>query len=275
MTTTMRCMITEGNDTRRVRQVAAHLQIQVPWYQGPNVNCQSVAAALRTFSAQASAAAKLTSTLQWVRAFFRARFSLNRSQMTPKLVNQSATLAILYQGACLICLLAIAHPVAARQYRQAAGSTLVFASQYDGEIFTGSFAHFQTNLDFDPDHLEQAQLDVSVDLTSVRTGNQERDTTLRGPDFFDSAVKPTARFQARQFQNIADHKYRITGTLTLGGINRPVTLNMTWEPGQQPVLHANTFVKRLDFGVGHGDWSDTKTLPNAVAISTRVILNPN
>ena len=33
-------------------------------------------------------------------------------------------------------------------------------------------------------------------------------------------------------------------------------------------------VKRLEFGVGGGDWADTTLIPNAIAISTKVVFAP-
>ena len=64
------------------------------------------------------------------------------------------------------------------------------------------------------------------------------------------------------------------GTLSLRGVSKPVTLTFTWTPGAQPVLTGKATVKRLDFGVGGGDWADTSTIPNEVAISTKVVLKP-
>ena len=60
----------------------------------------------------------------------------------------------------------------------------------------------------------------------------------------------------------------------LRGVRKPVTLTFTWTPGAKPLLAGKAVVKRLDFGVGGGDWSDTDLLPNEVAISTRVQLTP-
>jgi polyisoprenoid-binding protein YceI len=40
------------------------------------------------------------------------------------------------------------------------------------------------------------------------------------------------------------------------------------------VLAGKATVKRLDFGVGGGDWSDTALIPDEVAISTRVVFDP-
>ncbi len=41
-----------------------------------------------------------------------------------------------------------------------------------------------------------------------------------------------------------------------------------------PVLAGEATVRRLDFGVGAGDWADTEALPDDVAVRTRVILKP-
>jgi len=51
-----------------------------------------------------------------------------------------------------------------------------------------------------------------------------------------------------------------------------VILTFTWTPGAKPVLAGKATVKRLQFGVGSGDWADIATIPNEIAISTRVVL---
>jgi len=40
------------------------------------------------------------------------------------------------------------------------------------------------------------------------------------------------------------------------------------------VLVGKATVKRLDFGVGSGDWADTSLIPNEIAISAKVMLQP-
>jgi polyisoprenoid-binding protein YceI len=57
-------------------------------------------------------------------------------------------------------------------------------------------------------------------------------------------------------------------------VSKPVTLTFTWTPGAQPVLSGKATVKRLDFGVGGGDWADTSNIPNEVAVSTKVVFKP-
>lgn len=80
----------------------------------------------------------------------------------------------------------------------------------------------------------------------------------------------TARYTAKGFTKVAEGKYEAKGTLELRGVSKPVTLSFDWKPGANPVLTGKATVKRLDFGVGEGDWKDTKTIPNETAISTVV-----
>ncbi|WP_305806362.1 YceI family protein [Stenotrophomonas sp. YIM B06876] len=173
-------------------------------------------------------------------------------------------------AAALTAMLA-ASPVSAADYLQAPGSTLVFASKYDGEVFTGTFPGFATRLSFDPGNLEASELEVTIPLAGTRTGNGDRDATLQGSDFFNVAKFATAHYRARNFRALGNNHYVAEGTLELRGISKPVTLTFTWTPGAQPVLSGKATVKRLDFGVGSGDWADPGIIPNETAISTRVV----
>jgi len=173
----------------------------------------------------------------------------------------------------LAALLAVA-PAAAADYVQAAGSTLAFATQYDGETFTGTFPGFTTRLSFDPANLATSKLDVVIPLAGARTGNDDRDTTLRGTDFFNVAKYAQAHYTATKFRSLGGNDYAADGTLELHGVRKPVTLSFTWTPGAAPVLAGKATVKRLDFGIGGGDWADTSIIPDAVAVSTRVVFAP-
>ncbi|KAF1712928.1 YceI family protein [Pseudoxanthomonas sacheonensis] len=178
-------------------------------------------------------------------------------------------------AAALVATMVAAPAAFAADYVQAPGSTLVFASKYDGEVFTGKFASFTTTLSFDPAKLATSKLDVVIPLAGASTGNGDRDSTLSGADFFNVAKFAQARYTATKFRSLGGNQYAADGNLSLRGVSKPVTLTFTWTPGAQPVLSGKATVKRLDFGVGGGDdWADTKTIPNEVAVSTKVVFKP-
>lgn len=187
--------------------------------------------------------------------------------MKPKLTTPAAV------AASLAAMLA-ATPAVAADYVQAPGSSLAFASRYDGELFTGRFADFDTRVSFDPAQPEAGSLDVTIALASVATGNADRDAMLKTADFFDVGRFAQGRYTASGFRRLADGQYQADGILELRGVRKPVTLTFSWTGGAQPVLAGRAVVRRLEFGVGGGDWADTGTIPDAVNISTRVVLQP-
>jgi hypothetical protein len=72
-----------------------------------------------------------------------------------------------------------------------------------GAEFKGTFHKFSAAIDFAPDALATAKFDVSIDLNSTDTKDNDRDKTMRGPDVFDVSRFPTAHYVARSFTKTA------------------------------------------------------------------------
>jgi len=162
----------------------------------------------------------------------------------------------------------------ATEYVQTRGSALAFSTTYDGMVFSGRFPEFSTRLQFDPADPGNARLDVTIPLASAVTGNNDRDSTLKTADFFHLARFSQAHYTATGFRDLGDGQYAADGMLTLKGITKPVTLTFTWTPGTPAILTGHARVKRLEFDIGVGDWSDTDTIPDEVSIATKVRLRP-
>lgn len=171
--------------------------------------------------------------------------------------------------------LALATPPAlAADYVQAPGSSLAFAGKYQDEVFTGRFPAFTSTLSFDPADLAAARLDVTIQLLGATTANADYDEQMLGDAFLAIAKFPQARYTATIFRSLGNQQYAADGILSLHGIQKPVTLTFTWTPGASPLLVGNATVRRLDFGVGAGDWADTSLIPNDIAVRTRLRLAP-
>ena len=162
----------------------------------------------------------------------------------------------------------------AADWTSQAGSALGFSASYQGETFEGRFAKFTTQIRFDPSRLADSNFDVRIALASASSNNEERDALLKGEDFFNSNKLPEARYSASKFRALGGNRFAADGTLSLRGVNKPVTLTFTWTPGAKPVLIGEATLKRLDFGVGGGDWTDTDLIPNEVKVKTKLVLAP-
>jgi polyisoprenoid-binding protein YceI len=169
---------------------------------------------------------------------------------------------------------ALALPAFAADYVQAPGSSLAFAGKYQGETFSGTFPGFRTTVSFDPADLAAGKLAVTIPVATATTQNADYDTEMRGNAFFDASKFAQATYTATGFRDLGNGQYAADGTLELRGVRKPVTLTFTWTDGARPLLSGRATVRRLDFGVGGGDWADTGTIPNEIAVSTRVYLQP-
>lgn len=174
--------------------------------------------------------------------------------------------------------------VYAEQAQADAWSLLPEASRLDfqfaqaGSDESGGFQHFTADFRFDPDRLEQSGIDVTVDMTSVDTGDSERDQILRSADLFDVERWPEAHFKTTSITRQEGNRYLAEAVLTIRDQTRqipfPFTLEISEKSGDEGRavfrLTAEVPLRRLDFGVGKGDWAETTWISNEVSVQVDV-----
>ena len=100
-----------------------------------------------------------------------------------------------------------------------------------------------------------SKINATIDVKSITTGVEERDTHLKGPDFFDVAKYPVITFVSTSFSKSSATSYSVTGDLTMHGVTKPVTLAVTAPPpfnhagGIRRGIEATASVNRKDFGL--------------------------
>src|SRR5262245_46429254 len=106
-----------------------------------------------------------------------------------------------------------------------------------------------------------SNVSATIDVKLITTGVEERDTHLKGPDFFDATKYPVITFVSTGVTKSSDTTYSVTGNLTMHGTTKPVTLAVTASPPFQHFgtirrgIEATTSVSRKDFGVGVAAWN--------------------
>ena len=155
------------------------------------------------------------------------------------------------------------------------GSTLGFATTFEGVKFAGAFKQFSARIAFDPAHPQTCTLDATITPASADTGNADRDKMLPTADFFDVARFPTATYRGADCTPAGPGRYSAQGTLTLRGISKPVPLTLQWQmQGTGAVLTLDANVPRLTFGVGSGQWADPSAIGLDVAVHGVLKLAP-
>lgn len=152
-----------------------------------------------------------------------------------------------------------------------AKSALEFNFSQAGAQNKGKFKQFAVAFDFSPDNLAASKLEVTIGTGSLDTGDQERDDTLRSADLFAVTKFKQARFSASQILKTAAG-YEAVGTLTIRDVTRdarvPFAFRTASEGGANVgYMSGKTSLRRLDYGVGQGDWQATDQVGNDVVVS--------
>jgi cytochrome b561 len=154
-------------------------------------------------------------------------------------------------------------------------STLQFVGLETGMPFQGRFTRWSARIVFDPGRLEEARIDVEVDIASATTGDGRRDAAMLSEEWLDATVFPRATFSAVGFRGVDENTYEATGVLSLRGNRRPVTLRfMLRETPDGTRARGGTSLIRTAFGIGRGRWSGLQIVAAEVEVTFDLLARP-
>ncbi|HEX8732526.1 MAG TPA: YceI family protein [Ktedonobacterales bacterium] len=91
----------------------------------------------------------------------------------------------------------------------------------------GRFTKFSGDVEIDEANPANSKVDVVIDATSITTSDEKRDGHLRSADFFESEKYPEITFHSTKVEALGGETYRVTGDLTLHGVTRPITFDIS------------------------------------------------
>jgi polyisoprenoid-binding protein YceI len=140
----------------------------------------------------------------------------------------------------------------------------------------GRFDKFEGTITTAPDPLASS-VTADVDLSSVNTGNEQRDGHIRSEDFFHTEKHPTMTFRSTGVRPDGDN-FLLVGDLSLHDVTRPVTFKLEVngfgpDPygGTRAGFSATTEINRNDWNISYNG-----AIPgagNAVVLSDKVTIN--
>ncbi len=122
----------------------------------------------------------------------------------------------------------------------------------------GMFLESEGSFTYDEEAKELKNASITVNTDSVFTNHDERDKHLRSADFLNTGEFPEMTFVATKAEKLSDTEGKITGDLTLLGVTKPITLDVTFnKAGNYPFgdghyalgFDATGSFKRSDFGM--------------------------
>ena len=119
----------------------------------------------------------------------------------------------------------------------------------------GEFTKVTGTVNLDDQDISKSTVTASIDVSSLDTRVQHRDDDLKSDHFFDVAKYPTITFQSTKITNTGDDTSKMTGNLTLHGVTKEVTFDVTGPTkviqvmGTRRGASATTKINRQDFGM--------------------------
>jgi polyisoprenoid-binding protein YceI len=120
----------------------------------------------------------------------------------------------------------------------------------------GQFNDFSGTIVADAARPETANVEFTLKAASIDTASESRDKDLRGENFFDVAKFPEITFKSRSVKPAGKDKYDVTGTLTMHGVSKDITIPVQFlgfakDPwGNDKAGFSTDFtVNRKDFGI--------------------------
>jgi polyisoprenoid-binding protein YceI len=159
--------------------------------------------------------------------------------MTPTIIEKC-------KNACALAILGIALVAVRPAHAQNSGSGptkaggVEYTLNHDRSTFQFSIGHFVVSstqgrflsvdgkLQFDPNAPDHGIVSIHVSPSSISTDNAARDEHLRSADFFDVARYPSTMFDSTTLSMLSDRVGKVTGTLLLHGISKPITIDVTY-----------------------------------------------
>ncbi len=146
-------------------------------------------------------------------------------------------------------------------------SRITFGYTQMGVGMEGSFNTFSGQLHFDPAQPTTARALIEIDLASIDTGTSEGDEELATKVWFNTQALPTARFESVSVKFVGKNRYEVTGRLTIKGKTQEVRVPTTFgTEGETGVFAGSFIIRRGDFAIGEGSWSDFDIVANDVEV---------
>jgi polyisoprenoid-binding protein YceI len=160
---------------------------------------------------------------------------------------------------------------------QAAGSEISFTTKQMGVPVEGKFGKFSAQITLDPKKPESGNVSFNIDTGSARFGSTELDLETPKATWLNVPKFPQASFQSTSLKAAGPGKFEVAGKLNIKGStqNVVVPVAVTQAAGGNGAISTATgsfVIKRLDFKIGEGEWTDTSMLGNDVVVKFKLQL---
>jgi len=149
-----------------------------------------------------------------------------------------------------------------------------YSLKFSTSLAGGTFSGLKGTVVFSPTELNASKIDVTLDATSINTGNSTKDTHAKGEEWLNVAKYPLIKFTSTAITKEGD-KYIIAGKLELRGVSKDVKVPATYEEKSGKGVFAGEFtINRNDYGVS-GSGMKAKMVGDNIKVNFNIPTSKN
>lgn len=152
-------------------------------------------------------------------------------------------------------------------------STVTFVSKQMNVPVEGAFRKFSAQIAMDPARPEAGRARIEIELAGIDVGSEEANDEVKGKNWFDVRDFPRASFVSSSVRAIGGNRFEVGGKMTIRGrtLDARAAFTLKQEKGLL-VLDGSFPLKRLDYGIGSGEWGDTSVVADEVRVKFHFVL---
>jgi polyisoprenoid-binding protein YceI len=155
-----------------------------------------------------------------------------------------------------------------------AQSEIAFVSKQMGVPVEGKFKKFDAQISFDPAKPETSKIAFTIDTGSASFGSPQTDAELPKATWFNVPKFPQATFESTGIKGQGGGKFEVTGKLSIKGNVKDVVVPVVLTQAANVTTATGSFsIKRLNFKIGDGEWSDTSMVADDVQVKFKLALS--
>ena len=146
---------------------------------------------------------------------------------------------------------------------------------------SGAFKNFSAEVETEDEDFSTAKINLTAQMDSISTNNEQRDAHLRNSDFFEVEKYPELKFKSTKVEKVDSDTFMLHGELTMKGVTKPVKLDVefngaTKDPwgGERAGFVITGKINRADWGINFNSVLETGgvMLSEEVRISSEIEL---
>ena len=154
-----------------------------------------------------------------------------------------------------------------------AQSQITFAIKEMGVPVEGKFGQWTADIAFDPKKPETGKVALTIATGSASFGVPETDVEVPKAAWFNVAKFPSATFASTSIKAKGGGKFDVAGKLSVKGTTKDIVVPIALTQAGAATTATGTFaIKRNDFKIGEGEWTDTSTVADDVQVKFKIAL---